>query len=184
MQNKIRLIKEIGKIKKIKRSGWVREGIESPESVADHSYRVAVMAMILGNRLDVDTDKLIKMALAHDLGEGLTGDVIDQRGGKTDTKLKEEKDKEKIDRVEQIFTAEDENDFVPKLQAESLRMESNEAKILKQLDGLEMAIQALEYEEEAGKDLTEFFENATMRIENEYLKKLLNEVKSSRPKKS
>ena len=97
---------------------------------------------------------------------------------------KEEKDKEKIDRVEQIFTAEDENDFVPKLQAESLRMESNEAKILKQLDGLEMAIQALEYEEEAGKDLTEFFENATMRIENEYLKKLLNEVKSSRPKKS
>jgi len=36
-------------------------------------------------------------------------------------------------------------------------MESNEAKIFKQLDGLEMAIQALEYEEEAGKDLTEFF---------------------------
>jgi hypothetical protein len=47
-----------------------------------------------------------------------------------------------------------------------------------------MAVQALEYEEETGRDLTEFFDNATMRIENEYLKKLLNEVKSSRPKKS
>ena len=184
MQDKIQLVKEIGKIKKIKRSGWVREGIENPESVTDHSYRVAVMAMIFGDNLGVDASKLIKMALAHDLGEGLTGDVIDQRGEKTDTKLKEEKDKEKIDIVEQIFTAADENDFVSKLQAESLRMESNEAKILKQLDGLEMAIQALEYEEETGKDLTEFFDNATMRIENEYLKKLLNEVRSSRPKKS
>jgi putative hydrolases of HD superfamily len=184
MQSKIRLIKEIGKIKKVKRSGWTREGIEDPESVADHSYRVAVMAVIFGDKLGVDTNKLIKMALMHDLGEGVIGDVIDQRGIKTDIKLKEEKDKEKIEKVKQIFSSGDENSTFSELQEESLGVGSEEAKMLKQLDGLEMAVQALEYEEETGRDLTEFFDNATMRIENEYLKKLLNEVKSSRPKKS
>jgi len=184
MQDKVQLIKEIGKIKRVKRSGWVREGINNPESVADHSYRVSVMAMIFGKKLDVNTDKLIKMALAHDLGEGLTGDVVDQRGLKTDTKFKEEKDKEKIEKIKKIFVTTNEGSELSSLQEESLKMESEEAKILKQLDGLEMAIQALEYEEETNKDLSEFFENATMRIENEYLKNLLEAVKSLRPKKS
>lgn len=43
MKKEVNLIKNLGKIKRIKRSGWVREGINNPESVADHSYRVAAM---------------------------------------------------------------------------------------------------------------------------------------------
>ena len=69
-----------------------------------------------------------------------------------------------------------------KLQEESLKTESNEAKILKQPEGLEMAIQALEYEEEMCIDLSEFFENVTIRIEKEYLKRLPDEAKSLRAK--
>jgi 5'-deoxynucleotidase YfbR-like HD superfamily hydrolase len=181
MQNIIKLIKEIGKIKNVKRAGWVREGIKNPESVADHSYRVAVMAMIFGKDLNVNQDKLIKMALVHDLGEGSIGDLISQRGIKIDTKLRDAKDAKEAEAVRRVFS---DNEALYGLQKEFLKVESNEAKILKQLDRLEMAVQALEYEEKTGKDLTEFFDNATMRIENEYLKKLLNEVKSSRPKKS
>ena len=45
-----------------------------------------------------------------------------------------------------------------------------------------MAIQALEYEEEMCIDLSEFFENVTIRIENEYLKRLPDEAKSLRAK--
>jgi len=182
MQDKIQLIKEIGKIKRVKRSGWVREGIENSESVADHSYRVAVMAMIFGKDLGIDVDKLIKMVLVHDLGEGSVGDMVAERGTRVDPRLNKEKEEKEIEAVRQIFTGESE--IFSKLQEESMRMESNEAKILKQLERLEMAVQALEYEEETGKDLSEFFENATLRIENEYLKTLLEAVKSLRPKKS
>ena len=32
----------------VKRTGWVRKGIEGPESIADHMYRMAVMSMIVG----------------------------------------------------------------------------------------------------------------------------------------
>lgn len=183
MQTKIQLIKEIGKIKKVKRSGWIREGIKNPESVADHSYRVAVMAMIFGKHLDVDVDKLIKMVLVHDLGEGSVGDIVVERGTKIDAQLRKDKEEKEIETVRQIFSKATEPDDLSRLQEESIMLESNEAKILKQLERLEMAVQALEYEEETGKDLVEFFDNAGLHIENEYLKSLLEAVKSLRSSK-
>lgn len=48
------------------------------ESVADHSYRIALMAMLLSQEdefKDVDMNKVIRMCLIHDLGEAFTGDI-------------------------------------------------------------------------------------------------------------
>ena len=46
------------------------------ESVAEHSWRVALMAFLLkGEFPEVDMDKVIKMCLIHDLGECFTGDI-------------------------------------------------------------------------------------------------------------
>jgi putative hydrolase of HD superfamily len=46
------------------------------ESVAEHSWRVALMASLLRNELpDVDIDKVVNMCLIHDLGECFTGDI-------------------------------------------------------------------------------------------------------------
>lgn len=181
MKKGIQLIRDIGRIKRVKRSGWVREGIAEVESVADHSYRVAVMAMVFGKFLDVDTDKLIKMILLHDLGEGAVGDKVVERGTKVDIKSREGKDREEIEAVKRIFSRLENGNEFTKLQEESSAMQTREAKILKQIERLEMAIQALEYEEEYKKDLTEFFENAKMHISNLYLKKLLETVISLRP---
>lgn len=41
-----------------KRTGWVRRGIRDPESVADHMYRMGVMALIAGDIPGVDRDRL------------------------------------------------------------------------------------------------------------------------------
>lgn len=182
MKKYVDLIKDIGKIKKVERSGWVREGIKNPESVADHSYRGAVMAMVFGPHLNVDTNKLIKMVLLHDLGEGAIGDKVVERGKDVDHKSRDEKDKAEILAVRKIFSAINEDEF-PQLQAEALKMESREAIILKQLERLEMAVQALEYEEESNTDLSEFFNNADMHITDPFLKNILKEVISLRPKK-
>lgn len=178
MKRLIDFIKDVGKVKKVKRAGWVREGVANPESVADHSFRVAVMAMILGEQLGVDTDKLIRMALIHDIAEGVKGDKIVERGNKIDNQARQEKNREEIETLREIFSGIPSGEEFIQLQAGE---ESQEAKILKQLERLEMAIQALEYEEEFGKDLTEFFENASLHISHPYLKKLLDTVKRSRP---
>lgn len=46
------------------------------ETVAAHSWRLAVLAMLLEPEFpDVDADKLIRMCLIHDFGEAITGDI-------------------------------------------------------------------------------------------------------------
>ena len=48
------------------------------ESVADHSWRIAMMGMLLCGEeefRDLDRDKLLRMCLIHDLGEAFTGDI-------------------------------------------------------------------------------------------------------------
>ncbi|MGN0292912.1 MAG: HD family hydrolase, partial [Lachnospiraceae bacterium] len=48
------------------------------ESVADHSWRIALMAMLLSGETEfqrLDMNKVIRMCLIHDLGEAFTGDI-------------------------------------------------------------------------------------------------------------
>ncbi|KAL1887034.1 hypothetical protein Cpir12675_006735 [Ceratocystis pirilliformis] len=65
------------RLKTTKREGWRRFGITYCESISDHMYRMAIMAMILPASLAarVDQDKCIKMALIHDMAELLVGDI-------------------------------------------------------------------------------------------------------------
>jgi putative hydrolase of HD superfamily len=45
------------------------------ESTAEHSWRLCLMALVLGDRLGVDTGRLLGICLVHDLAEALTGDI-------------------------------------------------------------------------------------------------------------
>ncbi|RLE36487.1 MAG: phosphohydrolase [Acidobacteria bacterium] len=78
---------EVGMLKRIPRSGWhFLPGAEG-ESVADHSFRMTVIAWTLA-RLDprVDPNRVIEMALFHDLPETRTGDLnyVHQKYAKVD----------------------------------------------------------------------------------------------------
>jgi putative hydrolase of HD superfamily len=65
---------EVGLLKKIPRSGYKFLGT-GRESVADHSFRVAVIAYLLAeNEQKSDTKKVVLMSLFHDLHEARTGD--------------------------------------------------------------------------------------------------------------
>ena len=66
----------IGKLKTTPRTGWVRRGVPRYESVADHSWRVAALGLLLMHRDDLQiTQKLLPMALLHDIGEAVVGDI-------------------------------------------------------------------------------------------------------------
>jgi putative hydrolases of HD superfamily len=64
-------------LKREKREGWKRFGIENGESIADHMYRMSIMTMIapksLSSRLNIP--HCTKMALVHDMAEALVGDL-------------------------------------------------------------------------------------------------------------
>jgi putative hydrolase of HD superfamily len=62
------------RLKTVARSGWTSAG--QPESVAEHTWRVCLMAMLLYDHTPgIDLARLLKMCLIHDLGEAIGGDV-------------------------------------------------------------------------------------------------------------
>jgi len=62
------------RLKTVTRSGWTSTG--QPESVAEHTWRLCLMAMVLyGRAPGIDLARLLRMCLVHDLGEAIRGDV-------------------------------------------------------------------------------------------------------------
>jgi len=70
----VRLAEMAGRLKEVRRQGWVDRGVTDAESVADHSYRLAVLAWAIARRRGLDADKAMRIALFHDLAEAETGD--------------------------------------------------------------------------------------------------------------
>src|SRR5690349_15210734 len=61
-------------LKTATRSGWTTAG--QPESVAEHTWRLCLMAMVLRSEFpDIDFAKLLKICIVHDLGEAIGGDI-------------------------------------------------------------------------------------------------------------
>lgn len=178
--NFVELAKTIGKLKKIKRAGWVRVGVQNSESVAEHIMRSASLALFAGPKLGVDANKLVKMALVHDMGESVIGDIVIERAGKI-VGPKEEKYKNEKKAIESLLRDLENGKELISLWEEFEEQKTEEAKILKQLDRLEMVMQALEYEPQVGPEiLDEFWETARVTIANPTIKSWFNEIEKER----
>ena len=107
------------------------------ESVAEHCWRIALMAMLLEKEFpDTDINKVIKMCLIHDLGEAFTGDIA--TFNKTDADTQKE-DAAYAQWIESF--PETEKLQFQQLLKEMSRLETKEAKLYKALDKLEAVIQ-------------------------------------------
>ena|SRR3989344_5153051 len=82
MKGLMKFIFDVGKLKETKRTGWIVQGIKNPESVAEHTYRVAMICMVLAKKFKLNENKLLKMSLIHDLAEELVGDIVLEKGNK------------------------------------------------------------------------------------------------------
>src|SRR2546425_2701171 len=63
-----------GSLKEVRRKGWVDRGVSDAESVADHSYRVALLAWALARARGLDAERAMLIGLVHDLAEAEVGD--------------------------------------------------------------------------------------------------------------
>ena len=107
------------------------------ESVAEHSWRIALMAMLITPEFpEADMDKVIRMCLIHDLGEAFTGDIPTFYKTQADT----EKEDAIFDRWVQTLPEETRAEWSSLLE-EMNALETQEAKIYKALDKMEAIIQ-------------------------------------------
>ena len=84
----VRFIQLASRLKRTVRTGWIDRGIppQQAESVADHSFRVALLAwLVAAENHELNRDRVLLLALIHDLAEALTGDQtpyeLDPNGG-------------------------------------------------------------------------------------------------------
>ncbi len=76
MKELVNFFHEIGKLKSKPRRGWVINDIKNPESIAEHTFRAAIMAWVLSNRRkNFNIEKVLKIALIHDICEIYAGDT-------------------------------------------------------------------------------------------------------------
>ncbi|MDD6611478.1 MAG: HD domain-containing protein [Clostridiales bacterium] len=107
------------------------------ESVAEHSWRVSLMAMLTTSAFpEADMDKVIRMCLIHDLGEAFTGDIPSFDKTEADSKTEEMV----LRRWVQTFPSPEREEWLA-LYEEMEAQQTREARIYKALDKLEAVVQ-------------------------------------------
>ena len=177
LQNLIKFLEITGILKQTERTGWVEVGVYQPESVADHTFRTAFLCMLYADMEALDPLKLVRMALIHDLPEAVIGDLTPPQ------KTAETKEKEET-AISQILG------LLPKKQMETYLAvwkeyqegKTREAKAVRQLEKIEMALQAKEYQKwgSASKSLERFIKSAEEATAWPELRRLLSFVLEER----
>lgn len=75
MKELVDFFNNVGKLKGMPRRGWVINDLKNKESIAEHTFRAALMAWILGKKKNLNIERIIKIALIHDLCEIYAGDT-------------------------------------------------------------------------------------------------------------
>ena len=123
----------VGRLKDTTRHCYTAKGRH--ESVAEHSFRAALMAYFLKDEFpEADMDKVIKMCLLHDLGEAFTGDIPSFEKTRADEKREEVLLHQWVASLPEEFSRE-------MLYEEMEALQTTEAKIYKAIDGMEAVIQ-------------------------------------------
>ncbi|GLT34527.1 hypothetical protein SLA2020_090360 [Shorea laevis] len=166
------------RLKTTKRKGWVNHGIEGPESIADHMYRMALMALIAGDLPGVNRERCIKIAIIHDIAEAIVGDITPSDGVPKEEKSRREQ--AALNEMCNVLGGGMRAEEIQELWAEYENNASLEANLVKDFDKVEMILQALEYEMEHGKVLDEFFLSTAGKFQTEIGKSWAAEINSRR----
>ena len=133
-------------LKDVLRQGWVNAGVPTPESVAAHSWGMAVLALKLCPK-ELNLEHVLKLCLVHDLPEVVVGDLTPD----DDRTTKTEDERAAMEQLAPEWVA---------LFDEYEGQSSPEAVFVRSLDKLDMALQAAVYADQTGIDLSSFVDSA------------------------
>jgi len=156
----IELMQFLDRLAALPRTGWLLRGVASPESIAEHSFGVCVVATLLVDDLrargmTVDGERVLRMALVHDAAEVFTGDIpMPAKTDKLDVALEE---------AEAMLLARVLPSAQLALWQEAEAGTTLEARIVKAADKVQMLVKALTYEQQRRGRLDEFWLNTKNR---------------------
>lgn len=131
----IKIVNTFEAMKRNTRHSWLSDGRR--ESVAEHSWRLTLMAYFLKDEFPgADIDKILKMCIFHDIGEAFTGDIPAFVKTAEDEKTEENTVDKFINTLPEEYRTE-----LAALFDEMNRLETTEAKVYKALDKMETLIQ-------------------------------------------
>jgi len=163
------LLLEALRLKELPRTGWVRAGVEQPESVAAHSWGISWLVLALCPK-EIDQGRALALAVIHDLPEVRAGDIT-PHDGVSDT----EKRNLESDALAQMLSGHKRAAELLALWREYDLGETPEARFVKACDKLDMALQAQRYEMLQDElDLSEFIDSALRKLADSELAALLS----------
>ena len=175
-------------LKDEKRTGWQLRNITDPETVADHTWGVTLLTLIYTPK-ELDRDKALKIATIHDLGETEIGDIAKRKVNHQQEITDKEKQKIEEKTVKNL-SKKIKQDEILSLWKEYENRETPEAQFVKDMDMIDMCLQALKYEkqqrynpEEENENfqeyehLDEFYATTKERINTKIGEELFREIK-------
>ena len=170
---------EFNHLKQLYRQGWLQRGIPPSrcESVAEHTFGVALLALFIAETYapTLDTSKVLRLALLHDFGEIYVGDLTPADGVN-----RAEKQQRERQAVTQVLHKLPRGATYVALWEEYERGESPEARFVRQMDRLEMVLQASVYEHQGLADLSEFFASVQPVLTDPAVREILQELEGLR----
>jgi putative hydrolase of HD superfamily len=171
----LQFISEAGMLKNVKRSGWQVLGVHSGETVAEHSFRCAVIGYTLAGMENASGYKVVLLTLFNDLHEARITDLHKMAQRYLN-----------IDKAEDACFSEQIKNLPDKLSKElsdlhkEYRMQKTEESIIaRDADILECLIQAKEYYEQGFKRALEFTRRAPRFLKTVAAKKLWQFAKNN-----
>ncbi len=158
------LLDAIVGLKAVDRAGWLRAGVQRPESVAAHSHGMAALALALCPP-DLDLQRVLSLCILHDLPEAIVGDITPHDGISRQDKADAERSA-----AARLFAG---RARLWALWEDYEKDRSEEAHFVHQLDKLDMGLQALRYAAEQGVDTAEFVDSARRGITRPELRAVL-----------
>ncbi|CEQ38957.1 SPOSA6832_00456 [Sporobolomyces salmonicolor] len=162
----------IERLKTNKRTGWVNQGMDKPESIADHMYRMAMMCLAFPELGTLDISKCVMLSIVHDMAEADVGDITPEHASGVSKETKLALEEKAMERYQGLLG----HPSIPSLRIKALwdeyeERETAESKFVKDLDLFELCMQAVEYENSQGcRTLQEFFETTIPRIQHPVVK--------------
>lgn len=152
------LCERLAALKLLPRTGWLQRGVSPAESVAEHTFGVALLALALADAAPgVERGRLLALALLHDLAEALLGDMPAAARRHLGAAAKHRAEHSAMAEILAGLPGGDEH---LALWEEYAAGASREARLVKGLDRLEMLAQALAYERAGNRALAEFWQGA------------------------
>ncbi len=171
----LNFIAEAGTLKYVRRSGWWVLGIKDAETVAEHSFRCAVIGYVIACMEKVPPLKVLLMTLFNDIHEARLNDL--HKMSQRYIKLKKAEDKAFSEQIASL--PKNIKDELAGMHAENRKQNTKESLIARDADILECLIQAKEYHEHGFKNAFKFMKKAPRFLKTKSAKRLWHLTKTT-----